>query len=108
MMPGPDDFHRFAGPGPALVGDGDLLPAGEILRRQAVVVRQQLSVVAGGDDLAAADAGAGAEIDDEIGGAHRLLVVLNHDDGVADIAEPFEAAEETLVVAWVQADRRLV
>ena len=32
-----------------------------------------------GDDLAAVGAGAGAEIDDVIGGQDRFLVVLDHD-----------------------------
>ena len=47
---------------------------------------------AGGDDFAAADAGAGAEVDEVVGGPHRVFVVFDDDDGVAHVAEPFEAA----------------
>ena len=54
------------------------------------------------------DAGAGAEVDHVVGAADRLLVVLDHDDGVADVAQADERLEQALVVARVQADRGLV
>ena len=50
----------------------------------------------------------GPEIDDVIGGAHRLLVVLDDDDGVAEVAQLLERGEQSRVVALVQPDRRLV
>ena len=40
------------------------------------------------DHVAAVLAGAGAEIDHVVGGADRLLVVLDDDHGVAEIAQP--------------------
>ena len=52
--------------------------------------------------------GAGADVDDVIGNANGLLVVLDDDDGVPDVAQPHERVDEPLVVALVQADRRLV
>ena len=61
-----------------------------------------------GDDLAAVDAGAGADVDDVIGGQDRVLVVLDDDDGVADVAQVLERAEQAVVVALMQPDRRLV
>jgi hypothetical protein len=61
-----------------------------------------------GDDLAAVDAGAGADIDHVIGLQNRVLVVLDHDDGVAEVAQALQRAEQALVVALVQADRGLV
>ena len=60
------------------------------------------------DHVAAVLAGAGPEIDDVVGGADRLLVVLDDDDGVAEIAQPRQRREQRAVVALVQADRRLV
>ena len=60
------------------------------------------------DDVAAVLAGAGPEVDDVVGGANRLFVVLDDDDGVAEIAQPGERREQRAVVALVQADRRLV
>jgi hypothetical protein len=60
------------------------------------------------DDLAAVLAGARADVDDVVGGADRLLVVLDDDHGVAEVAQPLERLDQPRVVALVQADRRLV
>ncbi len=54
------------------------------------------------------DAGAGADIDDVIGGEDRVLVMLDDDDGVAEVAQAAQRAEQPLIVALVQADRGLV
>ena len=61
-----------------------------------------------GDDLAPVLAGAGAEVDDVVGGADRALVVLDDDHRVAEVAQALERADQLLVVALVQADRGLV
>ena len=61
-----------------------------------------------GDDLAAVHAGAGAHVDQPVGGAHRLLVVLDDDHGVAEVAQALERRDQPAVVALVQPDRRLV
>ena len=60
------------------------------------------------DDLAAVDAGARADVDHVIGRQDRILVVLDHDDAVAEAAQPAQRVEQPLVVALVQADRGLV
>ena len=44
------------------------------------------------DHVAAVLAGAGPEVDDVVGRADRLLVVLDDDDRVAEIAQPREAS----------------
>jgi hypothetical protein len=51
------------------------------------------------DHVAAEAPGAGAEVDDVIGGADRLLVVLDDEHRVAEIAQALERAEQALVVA---------
>ena len=53
-------------------------------------------------------AGAGAEIDHVVRGAHRLFVVLDDDHRVAQVAQLLERREQPRVVALVQPDRRLV
>ena len=63
---------------------------------------------AGRDDLAAVLAGARAEVDQVVGGAHRALVVLDDDHRVAEVAKPLERPDQLRVVALVQADRGLV
>ena len=40
--------------------------------------------------------------------AHHLLVVLDDEHGVADVAQPLERVDEPAVVALVEPDRRLV
>ena len=62
----------------------------------------------GGHDVPAAHARAGAEIDDVIGRPHRVFVVLDDDHRVALVAEPGQRVQQAVVVARVQADRRLV
>ena len=52
--------------------------------------------------------GAGAEVDDVVGVADRVLVVLDDDHRVAEIAQALERFEQAVVVALVEADRRLV
>ena len=60
------------------------------------------------DDLAAVDAGAGAEVHDAVREADRLLVVLDDDDRVPEVAHRDERVDELAVVLRVEADRRLV
>ena len=50
----------------------------------------------------------GPEVDHVVGRLDGLLVVLDHDDRVAQVAEPAQRAEQPLVVALVQPDARLV
>jgi hypothetical protein len=64
--------------------------------------------VALGHDRAAVHAGAGTDVDDVVGGADGVLVVLHHQHRVAQIAQVREGAQQALVVALVQADGRLV
>ncbi len=62
----------------------------------------------GGDHLAAVLAGAGPDVDDPVGRADRLLVVLDDDQRVAQVAQTGQRGDQLGVVALVQADRRLV
>ena len=71
-------------------------------------LRDDLVDRARGDHLAAVLPRAGPEVDDVVGRAHRLLVVLDDDDGVAEVAQLLERGEQARVVALVQPDRRLV
>ncbi len=101
-----DDF--FLACGSALGGDFDPPPAGKILPGDAGRMVGDLLERAGGHDLPAANAGAGSEIDDVIGGAHGVFVVLDHHDRVALIAEAAQGVQQAVVVAGMQADRGLV
>ena len=82
--------------------------AGQILAGQRVGVGDDLRRRPLGDDLAAVHAGAGADVDDIVGGEDRVLVVLDDDHRVAEFAQAPQRVEQARVVALVQADRRLV
>ena len=49
-----------------------------------------------------------ADVDEVIGGADGVFVVLHHDDRVAQVPQPPQRGDEPVVVALVQADARLV
>ena len=51
---------------------------------------------------------AGADVDEVVRRAHRVLVVLDDDERVAEVAQSLERGEQLVVVALVQADGRLV
>ena len=53
-------------------------------------------------------AGAGADVDDPVARPDRLLVVLDDDHRVPEVAQPGERVDEPAVVALVQPDRRFV
>ena len=67
--------------------DRDRAAAGEIIGGEAVLAGEHLVELALADDLAAMDAGAGAHVDDIIGVADRILVMLDDEHGVAEIAQ---------------------
>ncbi len=60
------------------------------------------------DHLAAARTGAWSKIENVIGRANRFLVVLDHDDGIPEVAQPAERCEQSRVVALMQTDARLI
>ena len=77
--------------------------AGERSRRGDDVVDAALR-----HDVAAMDAGAGADVEHVVGGADGVLVVLDHDHGIAEVAQPLQRLQQPRIVALVQPDRGLV
>src|SRR5438552_6362320 len=61
-----------------------------------------------GDDLSPVLARARPDVDDPVGRPDRLLVVLDDEDRVAEIAHAQERADEPSVVALMEADRGLI
>ena len=108
VLAGAADDERLAAAGPALgrdrhrplaaqVGAGDRARLGEDDLERPVR-----------DDLAAVLARPGPDVEDPVGGPDRLLVVLDDEDRVAEVAQPGERRDELGVVALVEPDRRLV
>ncbi len=62
----------------------------------------------GDDDLSPVLAGPRADVDDPVRRLDGVLVVLDDDQGVAEVAQPDEGLDEPVVVPLVQPDRGLV
>jgi len=71
-------------------------------------VAADLGRTALGHQVAAALAGAGADVDDVVGAADRVFVVLDDDQRISLPGQLGECAEQYLVIPRVQADRGLV
>ncbi len=83
---------------------GDVFAPGKIIARDGLGVVHDLLRRALRDDLAAVDAGTRADIDDMIGGEDRVLVMLDDDHCIADVAQVLQRVEQAVVVALMQAD----
>ena len=81
---------------------------GEIAPGQGVGAGENPPERSVGDDPAAVHPRPGAEVDDVLGAADGLLVVLDHHHRVALLAERAQGIEQHRVVAGVQPDGRLV
>ena len=56
------------------------------------------------DDLPAQSASVRSDVDNPVGGAHDFLVVLHHDNRIAQVAQLLQNTDELLGVATVQSD----
>src|SRR5690606_19293024 len=92
----------------ALFRHGDLAGAGQVLAGDAFGIGHDRLGRALGDDMAAVNAGGRPHVDDVIGRENGFLVVLDHDDGIAEVAQALQRIQKAGVVALVKTDRRLV
>ena len=88
--------------------DLDAPPAAQVLSGDRIRVRGDLRGGALRDDRAAVHARARAQVDHVVGLPDRVLVVLDHDDRVAEIAQIDQRVEQPLIVALMQSDRGLI
>ncbi len=105
---GASEAEDFAARLAALFGDGDGHAAGEIFASDGPRVGGDLRDRASGEKLAAELAGAGAEVQQVIGGTDDVGIVLDDEDGVAEVAQGVQDADELGGVAGVEADGWLV
>jgi hypothetical protein len=105
---GSGEAKHFAAWFAAVFGDGDGEAAREIFSSDGAGVGGDFGDRAGGEELAAEFAGAGAEVEQVVGGADDVGVVLDDEDGVAEVAEGLEDVDELSGVAGVEADGGLV
>ena len=113
---GPFDMYAVA-PAPTARWYGNVYRAVEILQRERFLyvrggdfllgeplLPDTLVTMASEDHLAAETASQRSDVDDVVGGADYLLVVLHHDDGVAYVAQVFQHTNELVCVATVKSD----
>jgi hypothetical protein len=87
----------------------DLAATREVLAGDRVGVGQQVGLtVPECTTCAAVLPRSRADVDDPVGGGDGVLVVLDDDERVAEVAQPGQGLDEAVVVALVQADARLV
>jgi hypothetical protein len=60
------------------------------------------------NNFAAVFSRAGAKVNHPISGADGFIIVLHHQDGVAQVAQAFQRVQQAAVIARVQADGRFV
>ena len=92
----------------AALGDGDLLLPAQVAGRERAGARGERLPRPFEEDLPAVLPGPRAEVDDVLGGADDLGVVLDDHDRVADLPERAEDLDEPGVVARMKPDRGLV
>ncbi len=88
----------------ALLRHLDLTAAGDVVAGDRALVVEQRLVGARVHDLAAVLARARTDVDDPVGGADGVFVVLDDDQRVAEVLQLDERVDEAPVVALVQAD----
>src|ERR1700686_2068513 len=86
----------------------DVKFVGKITASERVRHLYDVAVGARGDDSSAIFSSARAEVENAVGGAHDVGIVLDDEDGVSQIAQVMQDLDEPVRIAAVQADRRLV
>src|SRR6516165_5031137 len=85
VVSGAENLEPFLRDRPALIRNGNLPRTRKILAGHTGGLCHDVRVCAGRDDFPATYSRTGAKIDNEVGRAHRFLVVLDDDDGVAQV-----------------------
>src|ERR1700722_1703603 len=88
--------------------DGDGGAAGEVFAGDGVGVGSDLCDGTGGEEMAAEFARAGAKVEEMVGGADDVGIVLDDEDGIAEVAEVLHDADELGGVSGVEADAGFV
>jgi hypothetical protein len=105
---GSGEFEVFAAGLSAILWHGDGEAAGEIFSGDGIGVGGDFFDCSRGEEMAAEFAGAGAEVEEVVGGADDVGVVFDDEDGVAEVAEVLHDADEFGGVSGVEADAGFV
>ena len=103
-----DDLQKAAVAGASYLRQRDLLRPGKVLPGNGLLAVYDLLGRAAVHHMPAVYAGAGANIHNVIGRLHRFLVMLHHNDGVAEVPQVFQRLDEPCIIPLVQPDGRLI
>ena len=92
----------------ALFWDGNAHCAFEVLCGEGLFALEDVVEGALSDELTAARACSGTNVEDMVGRANRVFVMFHYDDGIPEVAEVAEGLDEAVVVALVESDAWLV
>ena len=104
----PEDVQRFTIALTTLSRDCDLAFACQELARYAFGGSPHRARRTLGNDFAAAHSRPGTEVNDVIRGQHRIFVVLDDDDRVANVAKLLQRSQQPIIVSRMQTNRWLV
>ena len=107
MLAGTPHDQEFLGLRPAFRDCNRAATAEELTSHGVLGLHHGLGY-ASGDDAPAVLASAWPHVDEPVRLAHGVFIVLHHDHGVADVAQPGERLQQTVIISLVQADRGLV
>ena len=92
----------------AFFGHTDHPLAGQIGARHRFGTRHDIGRRSCRNHVSAVNARTGAHIDHVVGSANRILIVLDDDNGIADIAQALKCLDQAFVVALMKTNRRLI
>ena len=64
--------------------------------------------LAGGNQVASGITGARSKVDNIIGAANGVFIMLDDENGIAEIAQLFQRMKQAIIVSRVQSNRRLI
>ena len=108
VLRGSQNFQGFAVPGSPMGGYGDFLYPGQVLSCHRPGFPADVLQRARRHNLTAVASGAGAYIHNKVRLPHGILVMLHHNEGIAQIPELFQGHKQLVIVTLVKADGRLV
>ncbi len=107
-MRGPPDLQKISAALSPFFRDLHLLFSAQILAGHRALAFFNALDRPGVHDLSAVNARAGAHVHKVIGRPHGVLIVLYHNDGVAQVSQVLQGFQKLLVIPLVQADAGLV
>src|SRR6059058_5307870 len=88
----------------ALFWNRDARTSAKIIASQRILRAQDVLESSLCHDLTSTRPRARTEIDDVVGSSNRLFIVLNHDDGIPNVAQFSQGSEQPCIVALMQTD----